>query len=454
MSKKDPPQQIIVRRNNPQFRLAAAAGFATLAALWHFHPDWFAARLHTPYPQAIILQHYEHSLTLMPFLLLATALAFAIVAVAQYATARRPLTQTPIPALSPLAENVLLSGLLLLGLWLSWRHWQMWGRPVWDDYWKAGQVWHIALTSNDAQAWPLVQKFLHEYPHSPSPLTPWVIALLMFVVAQPVLWLQVLNAAATAGSVIVLQRLSKRLAPGVPFWFVGALFLLNAATMRNGWFIQLDAINGFFVLLFFHFWLRWRESPSPARLAALVVWLALCALQKTTLFPLMAVPTLVEAVGQVREKKLVVVRLLSAALWTAVVPAAVFVAYCLAFGIFANFGTQVQLMGSGWNELDFSFKRFVFAGGFLLGPYLPLMWRNRKILEPAYLGPALYVALFFLSMIVVRGPFWGRYYSHIVGCCVLLSLPALMLPARRLPLMAYLVAVALVQLTMIGLHLF
>jgi hypothetical protein len=81
-------------------------------------------------------------------------------------------------------------------------------------------------------------------------------------------------------------------------------------------------------------------------------------------------------------------------------------------------------MGTGWNEIDFSWQRFVFASGFLLCPYLGLVSRNRSWREPAYQGLALFVVLFFASLVAVRGPFWGRYYSHVLGCWLLLALPA------------------------------
>jgi len=300
---------------------------------------------------------------------------------------------------------------------------------------------------------PALWRFIGEYPHAPSPLTPVLIALGLFVVRNAATVLMALNLAATAGSLWLLRAIVRRVSPATIFWPLGVLFLAHGATARNCLFIQLDAINGFFVLLFFHLWLSWREKPSSDRLTAMAVAVVLGVFQKTTLFPLMAVPTLVELVESWRARRWDVKRLATVALATAVVPAALFAFYILQLEVGRNFQTQVELMGAGWNMLDFSLKRFVYATVLLLVPTLPLVALNRDWHRPPYAAFVLYILLFFGSIVAVRGPFWGRYYSHVLGAWLLLAAPGLARiegeKSYRLPLCVFLAGTAAVQYALV-----
>ncbi len=409
-------------RNRVTFVLAGA--LAALGLAWRVFPAWFVACLKVPYSDPTLSRAYLQLLADLPFAILFAATVLAATAVATLIDARRPAPGPVFRRLSPAHETMLYGALLLLGAWLSWRHYAYWSYPTWDLYWEFGEQLHHLMRHPDPHVLAAVRSFAREYPHSASPLTPFAVALGMFVLPHSLLLMQILSAAATVLSLVLLRALARRLAPTATFWPLGVLFLTNVATMRNSFFIQLDAINGFFVLLFFHQWLRWREQPTRGRLAVLCTVLALGVLQKTTLFPLLAVPTLVAVVEPANARRLDFARLFVTGFWTALVPVSLFLVYLGVFRFQGNFLSQVTLMGTGWNEIDFSWQRFVFASGFLLGPYIGLVLRNRSWREPAYQGLALFVVLFFASMVAVRGPFWGRYYSHVLGCWLLLALPA------------------------------
>ncbi len=424
-----------------------------LGMLWRLWPAWFVARFDVPYPHAIILNHYHYLLHKLPDLLLLGALVLFALAGALWLAARRGTFAGAWPRLPVAAETMLFVALLALDGWLSHRYWLAWGRPLWDDYARFGEILHLALTSNDPAVLPALWRFIGEYPHAPSPLTPTLIAVGMFIVHNAAAVLMAFNLAATAGSLWLLRAIVRRVSPATIFWPLGVLFLAHGATARNCLFIQLDAINGFFVLLFFHLWLSWREKPSSDRLTAMVVAIVLGVFQKTTLFPLMAVPTLVELVESWRTRRWEVKRLATVVLATAVVPAALFAFYIFQLEVGRNFQTQVELMGAGWNILDFSLKRFVYATLLLLAPTLPLVALNRNRHRPPHLAFALYILLFFGSIVVVRGPFWGRYYSHVLGAWLLLAAPGLALvegeKSYRLPLCVFLTGTAAVQYALV-----
>ena len=433
--------------------LLLAVALATLGLAWTAYPLWFVARLDVAYPLPMIHRAYLALLAAMPRALFLAAAVLAAVATAMFFDGRRKPSPRPVfPALSPWRETALYAALLALAAGLSWRSFVYWGRPGWDHYWQFGEVLHWLLRRPDPETLAAVGNFVAEYPHSPSPLTPFAVAWGLFILPNSTRLLQIYSLLATAGSVALLRAIVRRVSPGATFWPLGALFLVNTATARNSFFIQLDAINGLLVLLFFHLWLRWREKPTAVRLTAMTATLVLSVFQKTSLFPLLAIPTLLSLVDDLRDRHFRLGRLLATGFWTAAFPVALFLIYLAMIGITQNFHTQIAIMGTGWNELDFSLKRFVFATGFLLGPYLPLIARNRRWREPAQLAFALFVLLFFISIVVVRGPFWGRYYSHVIGACVLLAQPAWTREAddgARLTMWTYLIGVSALQLLML-----
>jgi hypothetical protein len=457
------PQPLLLtgaqRTNQALACLFAALLLAILAVVWASRPDWFLTQLQVPYPIQQILDDHVHIIKDFPVLLFVLAAVLALMAFSFWLSARYALRTPdgPYAVVSPLVTHVFLTGLLLIGAWLSYRNWLHWQEPLWDDYCYFGELLHYSLRG-EAESVATLPGFMAQYPHSPSPLTPVLISLLMFLCPSSALCLQGLSLAATAGSVLALKSLAARLVPSTPFWPLGMLFLTNAATMRNSLFPQLDAINCFFILCFFWLWMWWREQRTTGRTLALLGLLALAVFQKTTLFPLLAVPTLVEVVETIQSRVVGWKRLGVTIAVTAVFPAILFGAYLLTLNMTRNFGWQVELMGTGWNILDFSPQRFLFATSFLIGPYLPLVFRNRFIKEPFYMGVALFVILFFASLFAVRGPFWSRYYSHVVGPCLLLALPRLsqMLVTGmwRVPLPAYLFGVAAVQYAMLWRHIF
>lgn len=450
MPASDFPREGNARQRRQAVWCAGAGAAALLLGLvWWLQPDWFAARFDVAYPHRSILEHYHYLLRQLPLLIeFGAALLFALAFALWTASRRRP-TAKPFPQLPVATETVLFLALLALDAVLSHRYWLAWSRPLWDDYWRFGEILHHAMTMRDPALPAAVRQFIGEYPHAPSPLTPMLIAVGMFIVKNSVAVLMALNLAATAGSLWLLRSIVRRLSPATIFWPLGVLFLAHGATARNCLFIQLDAINGFFVLLFFHLWMSWREKPTLDRQAAMVIAIVLGVFQKTTLFPLMALPTLVEVAEALRTRKWDVMRLAYVALYTAVVPLALFAFYLYRFEVGDNFQTQVALMGAGWNVLDFSLQRFVYATLLLLGPFLPLVALNRDWRRPPYLAFTLYIALFFVSMVVVQGPFWGRYYSHLLGAWLLLAAPGLgrveRAAAYRLPLYVFIAGTALFE---------
>jgi 4-amino-4-deoxy-L-arabinose transferase-like glycosyltransferase len=72
--------------------------------------------------------------------------------------------------------------------------------------------------------------------------------------------------------------------------------------MRNAFFIQLDAVSSFFVLLFFALWRRRLARPTLLNAILLGGCLILAVLQKTTLFPLLAVPLTVAVFEAARDR--------------------------------------------------------------------------------------------------------------------------------------------------------
>jgi hypothetical protein len=135
-----------------------------------------------------------------------------------YAAVRSPrLPDGPHSRLAPALETALLTVLTLVALLLSHRHWMHWHGPRWDDYWRYAEILHNLWRFHDAQSVAMANAFLAIYPHSPSPLTPSVIALLMFGFPNALFWLKALNFAATVDALVLVRKLSRRLAPDTPF---------------------------------------------------------------------------------------------------------------------------------------------------------------------------------------------------------------------------------------------
>ncbi|MDP8225794.1 MAG: hypothetical protein P9L99_20710 [Candidatus Lernaella stagnicola] len=440
------------------FLAAGAVAAGSLAAVWMQRPDWFLKRLAVPYPFQVFLENYNRLLIDFPLVLWVTGAALAALALVVWRTAGRTVeNDSSRLRISVPVEFLIYAALLVAAGYLSLRHWEYWGRPKWDNYWLFARVLHDFWTHPGAETWFTLQKWVAEFPHSPSPLTPVVISVLMVVYDDPLRWLQMLSFGATIGSLALVRSLGRRLAPDVPTWLLGALFLTHAATMRNSLFIQLDAISSFFVLAFYWLWFRWRDEPTQNRLTALVVFLIAAVMQKTTLFPLLAIPFLAAVYDDWRAGRRRWLEWLRIGLATAALPAALFGGYLLLLGVGRNFGTQVELMGSGWNELDFSLTRFAFATGFLVCPYLPLVFGEQRW-DANRVALAAYPVLFLLSVTAVRGPYWSRYYSHLLGPLLLLAAPHLARLSRQqrgawlAP--TYVAGVAAVQYTMIAAHIF
>lgn len=446
-------------RRQAAFCLTMAVALSALAWIWRIKVDWFQEKLAVAYPLHQMAENYRNNLFDFPFLLFITAGAFLIMAASLWSAGRRSNVQ-PVRPLSPPRWLTALTFAVLLGVagWLSYRNWLHWGKPRWDDYWKFGDLLHYLWRRPSGENWMAIKQSLQSYPHAASPLTPLLISLLLFLHENSLLWLQILNFAATVGSLLLVYRLGKKIAPAAPTWILGILFLTNAATIRNSFFIQLDAISSFFILLFFALWNRYRERPTLGNSVLLSAGLVLAVLQKTTLFPLMAIPLAMGAYEAVRNRDWDRPGLVKNALWTIGLPLGVFILYLFAFGFFDSFGSQVELMGTGWNELDFSFSRFVFATAFLLGPYLPLLRYAEPRREPLQLGLLLFITLFFLSIVAVKGPFWSRYYSHVLAPILLLTAPhlsrAVVTSGWRYILPAYLIGIAGVQYAMLAWHIF
>jgi hypothetical protein len=171
----------------------------------------------------------------------------------------------------------------------------------------------------------------------------------------------------------------------------------------------------------------------------------------------MALPTLVQLYESWRERRFAWGRTALVGLLTAALPFALFLTYCIGFGIIRNFRLQVNLMGHGWNELDFALLPLLFCTFFLLGPFVVPVLRNRRILDPRYFAFALYFVLFWAAFVLVKGPFWTRYYSNVLGPCAVLSIPFFAehaaAPRARAPLYAFLIGVAVVEHALVYLHL-
>jgi hypothetical protein len=65
------------------------------------------------------------------------------------------------------------------------------------------------VASPDGENWAAIKQSLQSYPHAASPLTPLLISLLLFLHGNSLFWLQILNFAATIGSLLLLGRLGK-----------------------------------------------------------------------------------------------------------------------------------------------------------------------------------------------------------------------------------------------------
>lgn len=431
-----------------------------VALAWLRTPAPFLRVLARPYPDADVLVRYQENLRDFPVLLLVTASALMAVAFA-LAFARPPTCPSrardahPLALAAPVQLGLAIS-LLLVAWWFSERHWLFWNRPLWDCYTLYAEALHTALFHPDEGMLAALVRFVRAYPHSPSPLTPALVALGMLVVHDSTLVMHAVSLAATAGSVVLVVRLGRILAPKLPPWVAATLFLTNAATLRNADFVQLDAGSSFFVLLFFKLLathLRRGGHRVPWAVAACT---AVALFQKTTLFPLLVVPTLLLVHSALRHRRLDGRAFVRTAVVTGLLPTLPFATALLLTGLATNVFRQVELMGVGWNTQDFSLLRFVFATSFLLAPYLPLAVTNRRLGEPLEAGLVLFVILFFASLIAVRGPFWSRYYSLVVGPTLLLALAPLDRLARRWPAVALTViaAIATVGYAMMSLNIF
>jgi hypothetical protein len=439
--------------------LAAAAATAALAAWWAASPAPFVAHFRVDYAYPLALQNHLRNLRDLPKLLAWVALALAALGAALLRARRRGG-----PALASLARRapagwgaaaLALAVLLAVDVWLSQREWTYWGRPIWDDYPRYGEAFHRLFVGHDAAALARFRSFAAGYLHAPSPLTPAALGLLRFAVPDAVACMQLTSLLATAISLLLLLRLSQRIAPALPTWFPGVLFLGNAATIRNSFFVQLDAASSCVALLFLWRWERWLARRRARDAAWLCVCAILAVLQKTTLFPLLVLPPLVAAIGWWRSETGLreVARM---ALVTLAAPLAVFAAWLGGLGLLGNFRGQVDAMGTGWNVLDHSLGRFAFATGFLLGPVLPFALASPRRIDPLRLGMLLFAALFLGGIAVTGGPFWSRYYSHILAPCLLAAAPGFeragALPGSRDVLLVYLAGTAAVGYAMMAWH--
>ncbi|MFP8879457.1 MAG: hypothetical protein VCE43_08350 [Myxococcota bacterium] len=391
---------------------------------WAVWPDFFVSLFRVEYSYDRALRNYEQNLRDFPRLLAWLSAALGAVAVAACPFEGRDGASLAAASLPRWLTWPALTGLLGLAGWISHHSWVFWNRPTWDGYTKFGEAIHRALVGADQAAFAELGRFVAGYMHSPSPLTPTAIGLLRFAVDDPILCLQLISWLATGVSLILVVRLSARLAPELPAWFVGALFLVNAAIVRSSFFIQLDAASAALALVYLWRWERWSESSSARDLVALVLCATLVLFQKTTLFPLIAVPVIVELVGQWRGRNWNGQRL-AAAFAPSAFALVLFGAYVFALDLGSNWARQVAVMGTGWNVLDYSVQRFVFAAVFLLGAFLPFAAVGARQLRGLRLGMLVFSGLFLLGIALTGGPFWSRYYSHIVGPCLIAATPAL-----------------------------
>jgi hypothetical protein len=405
--------------------IGVVAAFVAVGALcWAIWPEFFASLFRVEYTYNRALRNYEQNLHDFPRLLVCLAAALAAVATAVWRFEGRDGASLAASSFPRWLTWAGLAGMLGLAGWTSHHSWVFWNRPTWDGYTEFGEAIHRALVTADQSAFAELGHFVSGYLHSPSPLTPAAIGVLRFAVDDPVLCLQLINCLATWVSLLLVVRLSARLTPDLPAWFVGALFLVNAATIRGSFFIQLDAASAAFALVYLWRWERWSNSSRALDAALLAFCATLVLFQKTTLFPLLAVPVIVEFVGQWRNGDWNG-RRLAASLGPSAAALVLFGSYLWALDLGNNLGRQVEVMGAGWNVLDYSVQRFVFGIAFLLGAFLPFAAVGARQLGGLRLGVLLYSGLFLLGIVVTGGPFWSRYYAHIVGPVLIAATPAL-----------------------------
>jgi len=443
--------------------LLVLGGLAALFAVaWVIAPEAFAGLFRVEYGYARANRNFARNLGDFPKLLACLAAVLIALGVATRRNARAPAFLSaagtrpgPLPGWFGWS---LVVGLFGVAAALSHRSWVYWNRPRWDGYSRFADAFYHLFAQPGAAGAEQFRAFLGEYLHAASPLTPALAGLLRFAVPDPVLCLQLLNALATAASVALVAHLGRRLAPSLPAWLVAALLLTNAAVIRNSWFVQLDAASSAVALVFFWRLSHWLETGSSRDAA----WTCLCAtlglFQKTTLLPLLAIPTAVTLYRQWGARRLRLGALVRVAAWSAAVPLALFAAYVVPLELVDNVGRQVEVMGVGWNVADHSWQRFGFGAAFLLGPYLPFLafgWSRSSALR---FGLVSFALLFLLGIAVTGGPFWSRYYSHIAGPCLLAAAPALArfatLPGSRAAVLLYLGGCAAVSYTMMALELF
>jgi hypothetical protein len=437
---------------------ALSAGCLALAAVWANWPQWFLAKLFIPYPDEMPRVYFARAVFAFPHLLLILAAAAALLATAFF-LAERPVGARlpPLPALSPLAEGLALGGLIAIGAFLSLRLWVYWQRPAYDYFLDAGGALHNYLHTGGPAARAALLGFMGAYHHAACPLTPMLLALGMFLPVNPVVLLQTYNLAATVGAALALRAIVRRLAPEAPAWPICALYLTNAAVARNSFFTHIEGLNALLGLLAFRAWLRWRDEPTRARLAALAALLTAAVFQKVSLLPLLAIPTATGLYEAWREKRRPARALWAVAFWTGAAPLLNWAAYGLGFGLFHNLAHHIVLMGTGWNRFDFAPLPFFYSTAFLLGPYAVAVAANGRLRAPVNFGFLLFIGLFFAAIFAVRGPFWGRYYSNVVGPCLALAAPGLARaggnPRVRAPLYAFYVGTVAVQWGIIYLYL-
>ncbi len=402
----------------------AAACIALWGLCWAMFPDFFSSLFRVEYSYDRAQRNFEQNLRDFPRLLAWLAAALGAVATVVWRFEGREGASLAASSFSRWLTWPALAAMLGVAAWTSHHSWVFWNRPTWDGYSKFGEAIHRALVGADQAAFAELGHFVARYMHSPSPLTPAAIGLLRFAVDDPVLCLQLINGFATAVSALLVVRLSARIAPDLPAWFVGALFLGNAAIVRGSFFIQLDAASAALALVYLWRWERWSKSLRVRDAAVLALCATLALFQKTTLFPLLAVPLIVELVDQRRSGNWNS-RRLAATLAPSVFGLILFGAYVFALDLGNNWERQVEVMGKGWNVLDYSVQRFVFATAFMLGAFLPFAGVGARQLGGLRLGVLVFAALFLLGITLTGGPFWSRYYAHIVGPCLIAATPAL-----------------------------
>jgi hypothetical protein len=402
----------------------AAACTALWSLCWAIWPETFPSLFRVEYTYGRALRNYEQNLRDFPWLLACLAVALGAIATAVWRFDGRRGTSLAASSFSSWLTWPALAGMLGLAGWTSHHSWVFWNRPTWDGYAKFGEAIHRALVGADQVAFAELGRFAASYMHSPSPLTPAVIGVLRFAVDDPIVCLQWISWVSTGVSMLLVMRLSARIAPDLPAWFAGALFVGNAAIVRGSFFIQLDAASAAMALVYLWCWERSSRSLRATDGVLLTLCATLALFQKTTMFPLLAVPVIVEGVAQWRSGSWNIQKLV-ATLAPSVVAVLLFATYLYSLDLGSNWGRQVEVMGTGWNVLDYSMQRFVFSTAFLLGAFLPFAAVGARQLSGMRLGMLVYSGLFLLGIVVTGGPFWSRYYAHIVGPCLIAATPAL-----------------------------